>query len=61
MNIYLDFEQMRCVPGCSKVEAARSLMNKYGLFSLSTIYTIHKHVAARLKAEAKARETISKE
>lgn len=53
MNIYLDFEQMRCVPGSSKTEAARYLMNKYGLFSLGTIYTICKRVEQRLKAEGK--------
>lgn len=54
MNIYIDFEQMRSVPGSSKTEAARYLMNKYKLFSLGTVYTIHKRVAARLKAEGKA-------
>lgn len=54
MNLYLDFEQMRSVPGSSKTEAARFLMNKYKLFSLGTVYTIHKRVAARLKAEGKA-------
>lgn len=45
---------MRSVPGSSKTEAARYLMNKYKLFSLGTVYTIHKRVAARLKAEGKA-------
>lgn len=53
MNIYLDFEQMRGVPGSSKTEVGRFLMGKYGLYSLGTIYAIHKRVAARLKAEGK--------
>ena len=54
MAVYLDFEQMRSVPGNSKTEVARHLMAKYGLFSIGSIYTIHKRVAERLKAEGKA-------
>ena len=54
MKIYLDVEEMLSVPGSSKTEVARHLMTKYGLYSLGTIYTIHKRVAARLKLEGKA-------
>lgn len=54
MKIYLEFEEMRRVPGSSKTEVARHLMTKYGLYSLGTIYTIHKRVEARIKLEGKA-------
>lgn len=54
MKIYLELEQMCSVPGNSKTEVARHLMNKYKLFSIGTIYAIHKRVTARLKQEGKA-------
>ena len=54
MKIYLEFEEMRSVLESSKTEVARHLMSKYGLYSVGTIYTIHKRVATRLRLEGKS-------
>lgn len=51
MAVYLDFEQMRSVPGNSKTEIARLLMKKYGIYSLGTIYAIYRRMEEKIKRE----------
>ena len=53
LAIYSDWEKLMSVPGQSATEVGRLLMRKYNIYSLGTIYTIRKRVAAKLKLEDK--------
>ena len=49
LAIYTDYEKMRSVKGQSATEVAKSLMTKYKIHSLGTIYVIRKRVEKKLK------------
>lgn len=48
-EIYADYTEMMSVPGQSKTEVAKKLMEKYGVASMASIYVIRKRVEERLK------------
>ncbi len=49
--VYDEFVRMMGVPGQSKLKVIFYLMDKFGIYSQSTVYNIIKRVGARLAAE----------
>lgn len=47
--IYADYTEMMSVPGTSKTEVAKKLMEKYNVNSMATIYVIRRRVEERIK------------
>ena len=51
LAVYHDYMNLMSVPGQSKTEVVKLLMNKYGIHSPGTIYVIRHRVEEKLKKQ----------